>query len=491
LDVGLEALRAQLRIGIESEGLDFKRDWDPTSRTELLELAKDFAAMESLPDGGYLIIGADDEGKPAGMFSPNSRTDFDEQRIRAKLAAVLGEPLGVDVALHELDGQAYLLIGVRPHRDGLRIMNQAANYAAGKGTKSLWREGDVFVRRGTSSVQWNQHECRAIIERIVAVRKEQWRADLLASSGPLVRGLNQPALLDVELPASAFAAGVVELIRVSDSVGLDLAIRRTTSAATTALKGSITDHNALAVTVGDFLVRLNAIACLCSRYEMTGSFNLCVEGYREIYAALDDDYSTLPRRFPLGHETVLVHAYALGAVLVDDEGWGSVASLTRVVPYATHNGYWKTLLRKAEVMSARAEVGLHPDTGESTGVIERAKPRAINLFEVVGEDPASKDVTSLLVQFDVYRGIATTLITDDEKVGAYPNFSYYYTQRSQPAFLNVFRKGPAHDALFDGNDDELRQVFVAMDAIAQSEGARYNGWSGFDDPLLLQFVRGM
>lgn len=488
MDVGLDVLSALLRVGIESEGLEFKRAWDPTSRGELLELAKDFAAMESLPGGGYLIVGADDSGAPSGKFAPAQRVDFDEQRIRGKLAAVLGEPLGIDVALHEIDGQPYLIIGVRPHPDGLRVMSQAGNYPVERKTKSLWQEGDVLVRRGTSSVRWNQHEARSVLERIIAVRKEAWRADLLASSTKDAGIQTGDAGLDVDLPIDAYATAVLRLVRSSDDVGMDLAIRQTIAASTAALRGPVVDAEALAVTLGDFLLRLNVIAALTNRYDMDGAFQRCVEAYRKVYSAADEDYSDLPRRFPLGHETVLVHAYALGAVLVDDEGWESIAQLTRMVPYATHNGYWKTLLRKAEVMSARAELGVHPETGKRTGLIERAKPRAGTLFGSLGEDPASKDLTSLLVQFDVYRGIATTLMTEDEKVGAYPNFSYYYSNRAQPAFLNVFRKGPAHQALFDGDDNDLRRVFSAMDKLGQSEGVRYNGWSGFEDPALLRFM---
>jgi hypothetical protein len=492
VDVDLNALRALLGRGIEFEGLDYKRAWDPDKRGEVLELAKDVAAMESLPDGGYIVIGADDDGKPGGMFAPSKRADFDEQRIRSKLVSVLSEPLGLDVALHQLEGDTYLVLGVRPHPDGLRIMSQAGNYSAGNKTRSLWQEGDVFVRRGTSSVKWNQHEVRAIIERIVAVRKEAWRVDLLASTAPPAASTepHPPSIaMSIELPVDAFKTAAIQLIRAKDSVEIDQTIRRITAAAASALSGPISDPEATAVELGDFLLRLNVVAALVARYEVEGAFERCVDAYRKIYATADEDHSDIPRKFPLGQEQVLIHAYALGAVLVDDERWAAIALLARMAPIATHDGYWKTLLRKAEVMSARAEIGVDPETSQRVGLIERARSKSAGLFAALGEDPAAKDLTTLLAQFDVYRGIAATPTTGDNlKLGAYPNFAFYFSTRSEPAFLNVVRTKMVRKAIFGGDDSDLRGVMQAMDQLAQQEGVRYDGWSGFSDPELVRFI---
>lgn len=487
MDVGLDALGALLRVGIESESLEFKRTWDPNARGDVIELAKDFAAMESLPEGGYIVVGADDDGNASGTFAGTARADFDEQRVRSKLSAVLGEPLGIDVALHDWAGDPYLVIGVRPHPDGFRIMNQAGNYQINGKTKSLWSEGDVFVRRGTSSVKWSQHDVRAILERIVAIRKEAWRVDIQASA-PASPAASDPvsARISAESAIDTFVAGVLNLIRDRDLVGIDLIIREIVAAAVAPVNRPIEDPEAVAYTLGEFLLRLDVVAALVARYGLKEAFAACVSAYRTIYDASDEDYSQLPRKFPQGQEQLLSFVYALGSVLVDGDCWEEIAQLSRMAPYATHNGYWKTLLRKAEVMSARAEIGRDPDTGKSPGVIERAKPAAGSLFAALGEDPSGKDLTTLLVQFDVYRGIAATSAEND-KLGAYTNFAYYRSHRAEPAFSKAIH-GPVREALFQGDDSALRVVFETMDTTAQSEGARYSGWYGFEDSDVIRFI---
>jgi hypothetical protein len=58
--------------------------------------------MESLSEGGHIVVGADDHRAPSGLFTPASARDLDEQKIRSKVAAVLGEPLDLSAALHQV-----------------------------------------------------------------------------------------------------------------------------------------------------------------------------------------------------------------------------------------------------------------------------------------------------------------------------------------------------------------------------------------------------
>lgn len=148
-----------------------------------------------------------------------------------------------------------------------------------------------------------------------------------------------------------------------------------------------------------------------------------------------------------------MHLYALGAVLVQEKQWTNLATLARLSPVSTHDDYWKSLLRKAEVMVARAEL-LTDDEGRRSGVIEAAKPVAAHLFDLLGTGQP-QDLTNLLVQFDVYRGIANAGGDHGDKLGAYPNFALYYSARAEPAFLTVLDNPAARDALFDGTDAEL------------------------------------
>ncbi|AKV85464.1 hypothetical protein AKG07_03210 [Microbacterium sp. CGR1] len=485
MSVDLDRVRGLLARGAESDDLDFKAEWDPSQKSDLIELCKDIAAMESLPDGGYIVVGADDHGAPSGLFAPRAVRDFDEQKIRSKVAAVLGEPIDFSAALHRIESNDFFLIGVGPNRDGMRIMPKDGEYA----NKTIWRACDVFVRRGTSSVRWNQHDARGIIERIIAVRKEEWRRDIFETIRVATPAFEPGGFVNVnvEMPAESFGAAVTELIRRADEVGLDLLLRKTIGDAVTVVdSASGKDARAAASELGDQLDRLNIIAALTARYSAGTVFSRAIHGYQAIYEAVDEEMATHPRRFPLGHKEVLMHLYALGAVLVREKQWDDLAVLVRLAPISTYGGYWKSLLRKAEVMVARAEL-LTDAEGVRSGVIEAAKPTAAHLFDLIGAGQPS-DLTNLLVEFDVYRGIANAGKDGNDKLGAYTNFALYYSARAEPAFLTILNDSVARAALFDGTDAQLAAVYRHMDDTARKEASAFNGWDGFEDQRLRAFT---
>jgi Putative DNA-binding domain len=485
--VDLDTLRALLERAAEAPDLDYKSTWDPDERGEVLEVAKDVAAMESLPTGGYIVVGADDGGQPSGRFTPSDRSKYDDQRVRSKFASALGEPLDLVAALHEVEGNSFLVIGVDRHPDGFRIMARDAQY----GQTTVWREGDVFVRRGTSSTRWNQHEARAIVEQVIAERKESWRADIFET----VR-VNAPAIdssgyvnVNAEMPLSNFVGAVTELIRRSDLVGLDLLRRRVTSDGIRVVEAAISsgsDSSASFIALSEQLDRLDVVSALTARYDLLDQFAKCVDDYQSIYGRIDEPFMyQTPRRFAEGHLAILVHMYSVGSVLVAERKWSQIAELARLAPLHTGNGYWRSLLRKAEVMTARAEL-LQDDDGQRILLIERAKATASRLLNIVNEQ-SSEDATDLLVQFDVYRGIAVAR-EEGGRLGAYTNFAFYSSSRGEPAFNTVLTDQSARSALFSGNETQLRHLFRQMNQVAAEQSFAYNGWDGFQSLPLLTFT---
>ena len=62
--VDAEALAQLLALGGERDWLDYKRQCDLSETRGVVEIVKDMGAM--MVTGGYLIIGADDQGQPSG-----------------------------------------------------------------------------------------------------------------------------------------------------------------------------------------------------------------------------------------------------------------------------------------------------------------------------------------------------------------------------------------------------------------------------------------
>lgn len=486
-----DQLIALLHRSAEAPELDYKSTWDPAVKRDLVELCKDIAAMESLPGGGHIVVGATDEGAPSGSFSPADASAFDEQKLRSKIVSVLGEPLEFGSALHEWQENRYLVIAVGPHPDGVRIMQKDGGHKDG----IVWQQADVFVRRGTSSTRWNQHEARGIIERIVTARRDQWRADVFETVRSNTPVFDQSGYVNVtaEMPIDVFTAAVTELLRRTDEVGLDLLARKSVKACVDAVvrgRGEEVDGAAAVAEVDQLLNRLDVIAALCARYQASNVFTQVLDGYRTVYAANDEEYLEYPKVFAAGHRVVLVHAFALGAYLVSDRRWDEISALSRLEPVHTHGGYWKTLLHKAEVLAARSESLETTNEEGSTrvGVISNAEPVAERLFALLDE-PSGEQITTLLVQFDVYRGIATAGEQEEDKLGAYTNFALYNTNRAEPAFLTALQDQRIRNAIFGaGGDNELRAVFRAMSQVALSEGMRYDGWRGFTKHPLVTFT---
>jgi hypothetical protein len=161
--VNLQALISLLGLQSERDWLDYKGQCDLSKKRDLVELTKDIGAMMMV--GGYIIIGADDQGQPAGGVAHPEL--FDPATLHAKLAKYLPTPFEVRSAVHEHSGQSYAIIYVRSHHDGFCIFAADGKYEDAQGhTRTVFRAGDVFARHGTRSERWHQTDIELIRQRL-------------------------------------------------------------------------------------------------------------------------------------------------------------------------------------------------------------------------------------------------------------------------------------------------------------------------------------
>jgi hypothetical protein len=163
--VDAEALAQLLALGGERDWLDYKRRCDLSETREVVEIVKDMGAM--MVTGGYLVIGADDQGQPSG--EPERLDLFDPAKLHAKAAKYISGPFELRVGIHQYQGQSFVLIYVAPHSDGFCVFTASGNYTEpGKGQRQAFKAGEVYARHGTSSQPWNQHDITAIKQRLAA-----------------------------------------------------------------------------------------------------------------------------------------------------------------------------------------------------------------------------------------------------------------------------------------------------------------------------------
>lgn len=164
--VDADALAQLLGLGGERDWVDFKSRCDLSEKRDLVEVIKDIGAL--MITGGYLVIGADDHGLPAG--EPEHLDLFDPARLHAKVARYITGQFELRVGIHHQQGQKFVLVYVAPHPDGLCVFERDGSYpdpATGQ-ARTVFRAGQVFARRGTSSEPWNQHDIAAVKRRLAA-----------------------------------------------------------------------------------------------------------------------------------------------------------------------------------------------------------------------------------------------------------------------------------------------------------------------------------
>jgi hypothetical protein len=116
--VSEEKLRQLLDEGHESDLLDFKDTCSLDETRDRVELAKDVGAMQV--DGGYVVIGANEHGRPTGLLTPELAARLDESKIRKKLAKYLAEPFEIQAATHRIGDDLVASSTWVPTRTGWR-----------------------------------------------------------------------------------------------------------------------------------------------------------------------------------------------------------------------------------------------------------------------------------------------------------------------------------------------------------------------------------
>lgn len=266
-----EKLLALLAEQSEQSVLDYKRvlNLGKGDARDVVELAKDVAAMQAEPHGGYIVVGADDHGQPVPDLTPDLAKHFDDATLRQKLAKYLTEPT-IRSARHEVNGHTVVLIHVEESVVGWSVFHAPGEYEDPKTGKkeTVFRVGDVFVRHGTRSERWNDGDRERLISQIVARSKEAWRGEQAEEIAAQARlGMTVSSLQDApsavetwRLDADAFDELVTQLQRREDDIPLRRILSEATRAASDLVGKDQEDLRRL-------LDRLAAFAALAIHYE--------------------------------------------------------------------------------------------------------------------------------------------------------------------------------------------------------------------------------
>jgi hypothetical protein len=485
-----EKLRQLLDEQHESEALDYKAELSLDDTRSLVEFAKDVGAMQV--DGGFIVIGADNGGNPTGRVTARHARLFDEATVRPKLLRYLAEPLEIRCAQHRIDGHLVVLFYVGPNLDGFCIFKADGNYPGG----TAFRAGEVFARHGTSSEPWRQSDIKKVFERRLAAAKEDWRRELAMSLEQTALGSKAQTLsrapasaLTWQLDEKTFISITTEQLRNGDTIPLTLLMNRLPAEA----KSLLTSNQE-----SDFLTLLDRLACLGSLFltlDQSEEFNKVVTALNRIYdiglSESGEGRSGLALKPSKLWLEVIRRVYALGALAVRRENWDAVRLLIVQRPKGLVVGeFYNNWLRHALTMASR-EGDLqeqHEGRKVELPLLSLCQQTAL-ANKCLSDDVDEETLLDSLAQFDVFFNVVA-ISSQSRTFGSdyYPNFSRFYSRRSDPAFRLIVEDPTVRKSLGIGEGEQLASSLRNLFTVAHHESFKYSGWGGVFDRVVNTFL---
>jgi hypothetical protein len=495
-----EELVRQLLDEGENAGLDYKAMLNVRDTAELVQVTKDIGAMQTLADGGFLVVGANDDGSLSGGVEPAHAEALDEARFRGKLLKYLPEPLHIVTRSLEIDEQLVVVIHVARHPAGFAVFKCDGSYKKANGKDTCaFRAGDIYTRRNTSSQRCQQADWEAIIEEVVGRRKEEWRRELRADLAQLDLGAEAQriargpaAALTWQLDSDAFIATAVELLRANDRIPLNLLLDRLSRDAPALVADSqrmdelntLLDRTAalaaLGLNLGDEALFERAHAVLVSIYNL---------GFDQRGYARSDLGLQAPALWLLIIERVI----ALGGLAVRKSAWPAVRQLAVQKGRGEDFNYYNNWIRHTVTMAARAglmdrtEGGTRREVSLIASALELARRETSLLPDVAPDDEALLDS---LCQFDVLAAMAAfDEASSSDGAHYYPNFCRFNWGRSEPSVVALIDNPVVRKTIFPRPDAELAAAISDLARMAHKEGFRYMVDDGWESKPVTEFLK--
>lgn len=477
--VTLEQLEYLLGLGHETQALDYKVSCDLGDRRAIVELAKDVASMQI--DGGYIVVGADNAGVPAPPGIPDrDRQKFDEANLRPKLAPYLPEPFELHTAIHTIRDCTLAVIRVAPRPDGFCVFVKDGTYDDEKGRKqTVFRQGEVFARHGTSNERWRQSDVDRIRQNMASTLKESWWAereeDQRRREG-VTHGAQQVIYGPVtnytwHIDAATFDAATLELFRANDDIPLRRLLNEASADATEAVAAGDIDE------LTTIIARVVAVAAQAITYRRPAWFNESLDSLSRIYR-LGFDAQGYNRNTGISEDLWLImieHVLGLGALAVRRRDWNAVRALAVTPPGGAGESY-ASWLRHGLTMAARSR-----RLDDAKSLVTRSAERVAEIPSL-RPDISTEDnnVISSICQFDML-AVLTIIAASGSLSGSnwYPNFARFYSVRTEPAVQQLLSDADMRATLFPRPDNELAAALREVDRTSRSEGVRFSGWTGF------------
>lgn len=497
--VNAEKLAELLAEQTEHPTLDYKETLDLSRLDCRLELVRDMAAM--MMQGGYIVIGVDNNGKPTGKLTAVGAERFDQARLQDLADNYL---TGAEIlsGSHDFPAGPIVVIYLAPHEHGLAVVEK--NGQASDGKSFFFKKGDVFARHGTRSERWSQADVATTHQRIADSIREEWRQSIepellrAATTGGQARSLAHAPLgtFGWHLSRESFEAGLAELLRVNDRVGIRHALDQIArDALTRAWDGEPTTAIEELRTILD---RLVCFAAAALHYGFREWFDEVASALVRIYASALTAHGS--RRQPGSSEItperlwleIIVRVEALGGFCVRHADWAAVRQLGMHSP--ADSDCYNSWVRHGLTQAARSNLL------EEYREDRKHRIHLVQLARTLVDDegclrpdlpPGDEGVLNSILQFDMLVVLMTGLGSEPQRGKSwYPNFAFWHTQRVEPIVRRFLSDAEMRGLLLPGGTDDtaVANALREVDRLASNEGIMYSGWHGYSDEQILGFI---
>lgn len=492
-DLSEENLRQLLVMGCETTTLDYKVCCDLRDSAQILELVKDIAAMQIL--GGYIVIGADDHGNLSNALTKEHLRAYEQASLTAKVRKYLSEPFDLRARHHHLDGHDVILLYVGANDSGIAVLKAEGKTSQGK---QVFRPGDVFARHGTASERWNQQDLAQVTVKLTERNKELWMIEatrIFARMMPTQESQSIVKLpvgaLNWELDAETFHDSITELLHREDRVPLTLLLSR--------IRADIGELLETDDPLGRIQIILDRAVCIAALALQLSDLPLFRRTILSLLAAYNLPIGGDGLSVRTGYRAaaklwleIMQRLLALGALAERFKAWEAMGFLISQRGKGYDHELYSNWFRHGLTMAARENLLLDVRDGQrqSTSLISFAQGQA-ERQSCLRPDLYSNDEELLnsLCRFDFLVCTGSCVqVGDAHSAKFYPNFARYHSYRAEPAVADLLADSVLRQAVFPADDKRLALTLQEVDRIAQRESSYLQGWTGYRDEKVKQFL---
>lgn len=488
--IDLEKLQALLAFGSELDDLDYKEFLDLGHQKDKVELVKDLAAMQSIPTGGYVVVGVDGSGKPSERLGTLVAADFDPANIY-KIAANYLPTVRVRATTHQLAGITVAIIHVMsPDPPNIPILVKDGQHGSGKQGATVFSAGDVFVRRGTQSIRWTPADVPALLKPWEDKIREDERRRATAyleqvHVGERGRAIARGPLgaLTWRLASDEYDAAVLEAMRENDELALRKLFLTFGADAASLVRNREQEELDL------LLDRLIASVALTVTYGQQDLFRELLDVLVDTYRSVLDAHGspTTPNEDAAAQKLlwrIVVGVEAVGGLAVRLKRYWAVRALAMPSAALSKQIREPSWIRHALTAASWARLLHTQPAGEDAQPVEIGGPVVALARQLVGRIPALRPDTEVsrfelntapepfdkvldsLTQFDALWCVMAVASSGRDN-NQYPSFASFYSHRAEPALELLITDDAVREELLGEDADNLKDAIAKVVNIAR------------------------